>query len=190
MTEIDYCLRFLVRVMPRNCQVRLRVRYPEWFLPEDIILKVKMEDKADLFETELKAYERLRPLQGDLVPFCYGVAAYDNKRSFSFGISLSDAEGLTLPVEKVLLLLQACYERLHAMCAHQEDMLLSNFRLVEGEIVAVDFDLVKFDPDPEVQVYLRVSIIESLLDIFVRLQEEFIGDGLLEVIQESMASEK
>lgn len=52
--------------------------FPEWFLPSNnIIIKREKTDKEaviakELFDTEVQAYERLKDLQGLLVPICYG----------------------------------------------------------------------------------------------------------------------
>ncbi|KAK0753516.1 hypothetical protein B0T18DRAFT_385553 [Schizothecium vesticola] len=50
---------------------------PEWFLPSHVVLKKQKEDgeamiNEERFDTEVKAYGRLTPLQGVVIPTCYG----------------------------------------------------------------------------------------------------------------------
>ena len=103
--------------------------FPEWFLPERIALKTRRMDfyddepideivKTELHETELKAYDRLKPLQGLVVPRCYGEAIYDGAPALVLedvgGHSLAAPEGCLLTPEQLSTMLQECYRALHA----------------------------------------------------------------------------
>ncbi|PLB47833.1 hypothetical protein P170DRAFT_465384 [Aspergillus steynii IBT 23096] len=55
----------------------IKARWPEWFLPEAVILKRPKPDWESEYATEKKAYELLRPIQGVITPYFYGEAVYD-----------------------------------------------------------------------------------------------------------------
>ena len=85
---------------------------------------------AELFDVELKAYDRLKPLQGVVIPTYYGQLYYNGTRAliveYLEGLSLSSPEGATLRLEELSTLLQPCYRVLHAFGVHYDDPNLSN----------------------------------------------------------------
>lgn len=88
---------------------RLKIWFPEWFLPSKTILKCKKdqerEDMDALFQAELKAYERLKPLQGMTIPRLYGTARYEGQDALLLqhlpGPTLADPEGATMTLDEV-----------------------------------------------------------------------------------------
>ncbi len=97
--------------------------FPEWFLPDHVVLKPERKDERDLFDTELRAYEYLKPAQGTLVPRVYGQVMYNKTRALLLedlgGIPLASPEGAILELEKLSELLQECFRSLHSLGVHQ-----------------------------------------------------------------------
>jgi hypothetical protein len=73
--------------------------FPEWFIPSHVVLKAqKQPDRGEeqtvieLFDTEVKAYHRLKPVQGLVVPNLYGLCRYNGMRA----LILDHLSGLSL----------------------------------------------------------------------------------------------
>lgn len=74
---VPTCLDWLLwplRFLPAPLRDMLRSRWPEWFLPPNIVLKRQKIGWDEEFDNETAIYRRLAPLQGTVVPVCYGVA--------------------------------------------------------------------------------------------------------------------
>ena len=56
---------------------------------KNIILKVQKSGWDEEFDTEKAAYEKLKRLQGRVIPICYGQAQYEGTRA----LILSDIGG-------------------------------------------------------------------------------------------------
>ncbi|KAH9225576.1 hypothetical protein K456DRAFT_1731795 [Colletotrichum gloeosporioides 23] len=61
-------------------------------LPNRFILKIEDPDNKDLFDNEVAVYDRLRSLQGDIIPEFLGVASIAGKRA----LLLSDIGGMAM----------------------------------------------------------------------------------------------
>jgi hypothetical protein len=48
--------------------------YPEWFLPARIVLKRQKRGWEEELDNEKAIYQALAPIQGKVVPVCYGEA--------------------------------------------------------------------------------------------------------------------
>jgi hypothetical protein len=120
----------------------------EWFIPSHVVLKAqKQPDRGEeqtvieLFDTEVKAYHRLKPVQGLVVPNLYGLCRYNGMRALILdhlsGVSLASPEGATLCLEELSDLLQPCYRAMHAFGVQHDDPHVGNFQLVDGKIMAL-----------------------------------------------------
>ncbi|KAK0633873.1 hypothetical protein B0T14DRAFT_533966 [Immersiella caudata] len=87
------CVRFL----PNFAQAWMRTAFVEWLLPNHAVLKMRKQGGegaivTELFETEAKVYDQLKPLQGVVVPRCYGQLRYNGSGALMLehlgGISL------------------------------------------------------------------------------------------------------
>jgi hypothetical protein len=104
----------LINLLPSFAQSWARRIFPEWFLPDRIVLKSQKQGgdeliERELFDTEVTAYNRLKPLQGVVVPNCYGLCYYRGMRALLLehlpGVSLASPEGSTLTLEQS----RSCY---------------------------------------------------------------------------------
>ncbi|KAK4236867.1 lipopolysaccharide core heptose(II) kinase RfaY [Achaetomium macrosporum] len=121
--------------------------------------------QRELFDTEVKAYNRLRPLQGVVIPKCYGLCYYRGTRALLLehlpGVSLASPEGSTLTLEQLSALLQSCYRAIQAFGVHHEDPHMENFQLVDGRIMALDFERVEFDlSEDDMEHFLKTSVVD------------------------------
>lgn len=163
---------------------------PEWFLPTDIIMKSQRAEcepqvARELFDTEVRAYKRLTPLQGKTVPICYGQVRHDGAQALLLqdvgGVSLAEPAGATLDLDTLSRLLQECYSALHALGVHHDDPQLGNFRLVDGgsRIIAVDLEMVAFDRSAEENAFFLKTSILQLASRYQEMRAGFRREGLL-----------
>lgn len=163
--------------------------FVEWFLPDHAILKIQKQDDeeavmAELFETEAKAYNRLKPLQGVVIPKCYGQLHYNGSRALMLeylgGVSLVSPEGATLTLQELSDLLQPCYQALHTFGVHHNDPQLGNFQLVDGRIMALDFERAALDVSADDRAFFMKTNIWDLADRYRDAQMYYRHEGLLE----------
>ncbi|KAK5655574.1 hypothetical protein OQA88_5505 [Cercophora sp. LCS_1] len=180
-----------IKLLPAFAQSWARAAFPEWLLPSHVVLKQQKqgeeeeeEIKAELFDTEVKAYGRLKPLQGVVIPAYYGRLHYNGIRALILeyleGVSLSSPEGATLRLEELSTLLQPCYQALHAFGVHHDDPNLSNFQLVNGKIMVLDLESAVFDLSANDQAYFMKTSIECLAGRYRNMQAYYRHEGSLE----------
>lgn len=182
---ITYCCGLL----PSFAQSWVKALFPEWFLPDHVVLKTQKrgEDEMvarELFDTEVQAYDRLKPVQGVAIPRCYGSLQYNGARALILehvgGVLLASPEGSTLKLEAQCDLLQVCYRVLHSFGVHHDDPQLGNFQLVDGKVMALDLERVMFDlPSDDNAFYMKTSI-EELAIGYRDMRAYFRRNGFLE----------
>ena len=140
--------------------------------------------ERELFDTEMKAYDRLKPLQGVVVPQCYGHVRYNGLGAIILehlgGVSLAFPEGATLQLEELSSLLQSCHQALHVYGVDQEDPQPSNFQLLPGKIMALDFERVAFDKSADDMAFSMKLNIEDLAARYRQMQAFFRHEGMLQ----------
>ena len=179
-----------VRLLPAFAQSWVQATFPEWFLPGHVVLKKQKKGEEEtfmdeLFDTEVKAYGRLKPLQGIVIPTCYGHLRYDGTRALLLeyleGVLLSSPEGATLRVEELSTLLQPCYRALHSFGVHPDDNNLSNFQLADGKIKVLDLESVEFDLPADKQIQPEGTDIWDIVYKYRNMQAYHWHNGSLEV---------
>ncbi|KAK3336913.1 hypothetical protein B0T19DRAFT_410940 [Cercophora scortea] len=186
-----------VGLLPAFAQSWIRTTaLPEWFLPDHVVVKQQRQAKemdeeeimAEHFDNEVRAYRRLKPLQGVVVPTCYGRLNYYGTRALLLeyldGVSLSDPEGATLRLEELSNLLQPCYRALLALDVSHEDPNLSNFQLVNGKIMVMDLEEVEYGLSADDKVHAMVMNIRELAGRYRSMQAYYRHDGSLEADEE------
>jgi hypothetical protein len=142
------------------------------------------EVMEELFDTEVKAYDRLKPLQRVVIPRCYGRLSYNGTRALLLehlgGVSLASPEGATLELEELSELLQPCYRALHAFGVHHDDPHPSNFQLVDGKTMVLDLERVMFGLSAKENVFFMGTNIWDIADRYRGLQAYYRYEGLLE----------
>ncbi|KAK4235943.1 lipopolysaccharide core heptose(II) kinase RfaY [Achaetomium macrosporum] len=155
---VGYCFDHL----PAFARSWFNAILPEWFLPDHLVLKTqKQGEEASvlkrLFDTEVKAYDRLRPPQGVVIP-----------------------KWATLKLEELSALLQPCYRAVHAFKVQDDDPQLGNFQLVDGKIMVLDFERVMFDLSEDDNAHFMKVNSEDLALRYVDMQEYYLHQGSLE----------
>lgn len=160
----------VVGFVPQLVRPYVKRLFPEWFLPTNIILKTERQGKEEehgdpdeLMDTEIQAYEKLKPLQGVVVPIYYGEVRYNGFRSIILqdvgGASLREPAGMLLEFEELARLLEECYVALFSFGVRLEDTQLGNFILVDGKAMVIDLEMVTFDnPEERLRQAMYIDI--------------------------------
>lgn len=135
-------------VLPRYVQSWFIQVRPRWCLPPTIILKRCKPGWGDEFNRELDNYSRMRSLQGEIIPWCYGeVKCCQGRSRPRKAILLSDVGDKTLShsnltEQDVRDGLTHIYRSLAEFDLIQEDSKVHNFHLFRRKIVAIDLEQV------------------------------------------------
>ena len=192
-SPIQRGIQSLLTFFPSAFRAYFGSLFPEWCLPERVILKpekdkdtVDKETATELFDTELKAYKKLRPLQGTSVPILYGQIKYNGARTLivqDIGAeSIREPAGLTFSLTKLVRLLQECISDLEGAGLRQEDAQLSNFIFANGRLVAVDFERVCFEGEEDWAKYCTEAEIEMLVKSYINMRRLGQFEGILEPV--------
>ncbi|KAH6623448.1 hypothetical protein F5144DRAFT_539613 [Chaetomium tenue] len=178
-----------VGLLPRKAQDWVKMRWPEWFLPHTVILKKRKPDWDEEFANEVRIYAKLRPLQGSIIPICYGQASCDGGSvpalvlSDTGGFDLCNPKAGGLPIDRMFNLLKDTFKALAAYGVYHGDTKLENFHLVggpAGRVMAIDLENAE---EVENEQLKWESWIESdarfLLGIYRRHQQTLVEDGLV-----------
>lgn len=185
----------VVRILPRAAQSWAKTRWPEWFLPRDIILKKRKENWDEEFENETRMYTRLRKLQGTVIPVCYGlvVVSCGNQQPEPVpALVLSDIGGYELyrpeaggiPNDQLAGLLQDGFEALARCGVGHGDLKLDNLHLVRDDsnglrIMVVDLESVEDLADQAKWRFFVKSDVDHISRTYRNHQQCLIDDGLL-----------
>jgi serine/threonine protein kinase len=148
-------------------------------LPTVVIIKKMKDGWHDEFEQEKEAYERLKSLQGSVIPTFFGQGTFNGSPviiiSEVVGKILHDlthsrvpisSDELQRPLEKAMCLLHSCG-------AEYLDQRLDNFFLCDtGEVMIVDLEQVRFPLDLEDWKHsVNYGGVGSLLYLFNDIRE-------------------
>lgn len=123
-------------------------------LPTVVIVKRIKDGWHDEFEEEKRNYERLKSLQGSVVPTFFGEGTFNDSpiiiisevvgktlHELAHSMATISSDELRGPLEKAL-------EQIHSLGAEYLDQKLDNFILCNtGEIMIVDLEQVDYPPD-------------------------------------------
>jgi hypothetical protein len=102
--------------LPTFAQAWVRSVFIERLLPEQVVVKIQKQcdDRneeefiANLFDTEAKVQDQLKPLQGVVVPRCYGQLRYNGSKPLMLehlgGVSLLSTEGCSNATKRFMAL--------------------------------------------------------------------------------------
>lgn len=182
-SSFDFIVQALLCLCPPPLRHWLQSTFPEWYLPPNIVLKKEKEGWEEEFNTELATYDKLRCLQGHVIPVCYGQIEYDGARALILsdvgGECLADPEGATLEENELRPLLDQALSALAELRISHSDLKLDNFRLVNGTIMAVDLERVDEHASKEEAQELEPFDLKFLMKRYRDHLECLEEDGLL-----------
>ncbi|CAG8365042.1 unnamed protein product [Penicillium salamii] len=143
-------------------------------LPAVVVVKKMKEDWDDEFQQEIANYERLKSLQGSVIPAFFGEGTFNDGPAIIIsevvGTTLRDIAYSDLQISSGELRhkLEIAMESIHSLGAEYLDQQLDNFILCKtGEIMIVDMEQLDFPPDLEVfKESVNYGGVGSLLYLF------------------------
>jgi predicted Ser/Thr protein kinase len=155
--------------------------YPEWFLPARIVLKRQKRGWEEEFDNEKAIYQALAPIQGKVVPVCYGEAQCSETETTGpralvlsdiGGVSLSDSAAQGLGISELEKMLEESFRALSGCKVAHDDRNLDNYRLVDRKsIMIIDFDssyVLDADEDPDFVTFCSVRFVSRYYSLLHR----------------------
>lgn len=140
---ISRLVLWLLNILPQ-LQTYLSTAFPDCLLPPTVILKQMKVGWDEEFNQEKQAYQRLRRLQGTVIPRCYGEAKYRGTRALVLsdvgGMALNDDNALTLEPAHLRQMIEASFQAIHRSGISPGDFRLDNLHYVKDRIVVLDFE--------------------------------------------------
>ncbi|GAB1318830.1 hypothetical protein MFIFM68171_09040 [Madurella fahalii] len=152
-TAFDRLVFWLLQLLPVALCIIIQSWFPEWFLPSRIVLKRQKKGGDDELDNEKAIYQALAPVQGKVVPVCYGEAeCTETEMTGTRALVLSDVEGVSLheddarglDVAQLEGMLSEPFRALAELKVSHDDYKLDNYRLVGDRIMIIDPDFVTF----------------------------------------------
>jgi hypothetical protein len=125
----------LSRVFPASWRERVEARWPEWFLPDHIIMKREKPGWEEEFDTEVDIYGTLAPLGGRVVPKLDGVRRRALILSDIDGFPLGEPEVGSLPLDRVEGMMKDAFQALADAGVGHGDPKLDNMHVVGDKIM-------------------------------------------------------
>ena len=173
-TLLERAFQILLSFLPASITSWIQDKLPEWCLPENIVFKIQKDDWAEEFERERAIYEQLRPLQGVVIPHCYGCVNYDGKRALILsnigGACLATPAGAVLAEKDLKPLLSQALTALAQMGVAHDDTKLDNFHLVTNDgkdkIMIVDLEIVDTSPSEDNYAFATFSNVSHMIGLY------------------------
>lgn len=142
---IASAIRWLSKKLPSTLQHRLPAWFPGPFLPDTVIIKASKPDWDEEFNNEIQAYHRLRPIQGVVVPVCYGVTTVEGGTR---ALLLSDVGGRQLATvsyadhgfDELKGMVRTAIGAIYRLGMSPYDANLVNCHVVGGRVMVVDHE--------------------------------------------------
>ncbi|KAH6631308.1 hypothetical protein F5144DRAFT_214755 [Chaetomium tenue] len=150
VSVLQRTIQTLVRWLPSPLRSWAERSFPEWFLPLNIVLKQKKEGWDEEFDTEIATYQKLRGLQGTIIPIYYGQVRFEGKPALILsdigGACVAEPKGAVLREEDLRPLFRQALSALMSQGISHDDVKLDNFHLVRNSagraIMVVDLERV------------------------------------------------
>jgi hypothetical protein len=130
--------------------------FPALFLPETVIVKGLKPDWHDEFNHEIQMYDRLKPIQGVVVPRYYGVATVEEgKRALVLsdigGRQLAKVSYADISFDELKGMVKSAVAAIFRLGIFPADANLVNCHVVGQRVMIVDHELdEEVENDPEV----------------------------------------
>ncbi|GKU09528.1 unnamed protein product [Fusarium langsethiae] len=158
---VQRAVQLLFRVLSLTTGPWVESKFPEWFLPDRIVLKSQKPDWEEEFDNELLAYNKLQPVQSITVPKFYGMVQHENTRALILsdigGHCVANPEGAVLDEQDMRTLFYHAFKSINKFGVSYEDPKLDNFHLVNDEgkdkIMIVDLESADYEQTEEELAY-------------------------------------
>jgi hypothetical protein len=134
---------------------------------------------------ENATYAKPRPLQGVVIPRCFGEFKYEGKRALLLsdigGACLATAEGGLLEIADIRRMLRQTLDALAPFGIMQDDSKLDNYHVVGDRIMAVDLERVNEGLTDKMLSFHMESEMDELAEHYEATQHCLWIDGLIAI---------
>lgn len=150
-------------------------------------MKKQKDGWDEEFDTEKATYEKLKSLQGLVIPICYSQVQYEGTRALVLsdigGSCVAEPEGAVLREQDVRPLFDQALSSLASQGISHDDMKLDNFHLVNNSgnniIMIVDLERINELPPEKDHVQMIQADVDFLMQAYRDHLERLPEDGLL-----------
>lgn len=139
-----------IQLLPLYLRNWFETTFPEWNLPSRLVLKKYKEGWDEEFDTEIATYELVKPLQGIVVPKCYGELEYEGTRALLLsdvgGHNVATPEGSIAREPDFRRMLHTAFDALARFDVRHGDLKLDNLHVVGNKIMVLDLERVDLEP--------------------------------------------
>ncbi|RDA87663.1 hypothetical protein CP532_3828 [Ophiocordyceps camponoti-leonardi (nom. inval.)] len=182
---MERLVRTAANLLPFSLRTRFEALFPEWHLPSRLVLKRYKKEWHREFTTEKATYDRMKPLQGIVVPKCYGEIDYQGTRALLLsdvgGENLATAEGATLEVADLRRMLHDAFSALAQFGVFPDDIKLDNLHVVGDKIIPLDFEIVNENLSDEILASHIEDDVDYLTERYEDNQHFFWTEGRIKV---------
>ncbi|KYK60911.1 Protein kinase-like domain protein [Drechmeria coniospora] len=176
-------VRTVVGLLPSFLRAQFEAFFPEWSISSRLVLKRYKEGWDEEFDMEKVIYERVKPLQGIVVPICYGELKYKGTRSLLLsdigGENLATPEGSLAEPRDLRRMLHEAFSALSQFGIAHGDLKLDNFHIVGDKIFVLDLESVDENLSDEDFAIRIKDDIKFLTRQYEANQDCFWEDGLV-----------
>ncbi|KID82799.1 Protein kinase-like domain protein [Metarhizium guizhouense ARSEF 977] len=154
--------------------------FPEWSLPNRLVLKACKDGWDQVFQIEKSAYATWRSLQGIRIPRYFGALTYKGIKAILLsdigGARVGEPAGTLLDKEEFRRLMKDTLSDLARFGALPDDTRLENFHIVGDKMMAVDFETV----DEVVSASQIEDLTDWLAELYGNRQRDLLNSGKIE----------
>ncbi|QPH15605.1 hypothetical protein C2857_000049 [Epichloe festucae Fl1] len=189
---------FLLQVTPSIAEQRMNVAvgclpprlrrffdkcFPEWSLPNRLVLKACKPKWDEEFETEKSTYAALKKLQGTRIPRYFGALTYQGTKAILLsdigGAHVGEPAGAVLDKAQFRQLMKDTLSDMARHGALPDDIRLENFHIVGDKVMAVDFEMVNKVTSDNSCIEIQ-ELTEWLADLYANRQQDLFNSGKIE----------
>ncbi|KAH7303484.1 hypothetical protein B0I35DRAFT_415148 [Stachybotrys elegans] len=186
-SALQSVVQILLRWLPSPLRSWIASSFPEWFLPTNIVLKKQKDGWDEEFDTEKATYEKLKCLQGLVIPMYYGQAQHEGTRALVLsdigGSCMAEPKGAVLREQDVRPLFDHALSALASQGISHDDMKLDNFHLINHSgnknIMIVDLERINQLPPQKDPTQMVQADVDFLMQAYRDHLECLREDGLL-----------
>ncbi|TWU73408.1 hypothetical protein ED733_003575 [Metarhizium rileyi] len=184
---IDQLIGIGVSLLPLPLRALVEKFFPEWNMPSRLALKTHKKGWDEEFEVEKSTYAAMKDLQGIRIPKYYGELKYNGTRAILLsdigGACIGDPAGAILGREEFRRMMNEALTDLARFGVLPDDIRLENFHLINGEVMIIDFEMVRKCDSKEDSIREVEHLTDWLAKLYEGRQQDFLNRAMIAKIE-------
>ncbi|EFY97812.2 hypothetical protein X797_006435 [Metarhizium robertsii] len=180
LSRTDQRISVAVGLLPPLLRGWFESCFPEWSLPNRLVLKACKDGWDQEFLIEKSAYATWKSLQGIRIPGYFGELTYRGIKAILLsdigGTRVGEPAGALLDKEEFRRLIKDTLSDLAQFGALPDDTRLENFHIVGDKIMAVDFEMV----DEVASASQIQDLTDWLAELYGNRQQDLLNSGKMD----------